>query len=66
MALHYTNPNDWGRSPLSDSALRLQQLKAELEADNKSALTKPEIIEITKEFNPAIWELLQPPSEEEH
>jgi hypothetical protein len=28
MPLHYTNPNDWGKSPLSDNALRLQQLQA--------------------------------------
>jgi hypothetical protein len=36
MALHYTNPNDWGKSPLTDNALRLQQLKAEIEADNEA------------------------------
>lgn len=36
MALDYKNPNDWGKSPLTDSALRLQQLKAEIEADNKA------------------------------
>ncbi|MBE9105522.1 hypothetical protein IQ229_11380, partial [Nostoc cf. edaphicum LEGE 07299] len=29
MALDYKNPNDWGRSPLTDSALRKQQFKAE-------------------------------------
>ncbi len=29
MPLHYTNPNDWGKSPLTDKALRLQQIKAE-------------------------------------
>jgi len=29
MALDYKNPNDWGRSPLTDSALRLEQFKAE-------------------------------------
>jgi hypothetical protein len=29
MALDYRNPNDWGRSPLTDSALRLEQFKAE-------------------------------------
>lgn len=36
MTLDYKNPNDWGKSPLTDSALRLQQLKAEIEADNKA------------------------------
>ncbi|MBG1268701.1 hypothetical protein [Nostoc sp. WHI] len=63
MALNYNNPNDWGKSPLTDRALRIERLKAELDADNEAALTKPEIIEITKESNPAIWELLQPPSD---
>lgn len=29
MPLNYLNPNDWGKSPLTDNALRLQQLKAE-------------------------------------
>ncbi|WP_265277150.1 hypothetical protein [Nostoc sp. KVJ3] len=29
MTLDYKNPNDWGRSPLTDRALRLQQIKAE-------------------------------------
>ncbi|WP_242059349.1 hypothetical protein [Nostoc foliaceum] len=29
MALDYKNPNDWGRSPLTDSALRKQQFKVE-------------------------------------
>ena len=29
MPLHYTNPNDWGRSSLTDNALRMQQIKAE-------------------------------------
>ena len=29
MTLDYNNPNDWGKSPLTDNALRMQQLKAE-------------------------------------
>ncbi|MHC5914684.1 MAG: hypothetical protein ACYTXE_27660 [Nostoc sp.] len=29
MTLDYKNPNDWGKSPLTDSALRLEQFKAE-------------------------------------
>jgi len=29
MALDYKNPNDWGKSPLTDRALRLQQFKVE-------------------------------------
>ncbi len=29
MALNYTNPNDWGKSPLTDSALRRRQFRAE-------------------------------------
>lgn len=29
MPLHYTNPNDWGRSSLTDNALRMQQIKTE-------------------------------------
>ena len=29
MALDYKNPHDWGKSPLTDSALRKQQFKAE-------------------------------------
>lgn len=59
MTLHYTNPKDWGKSPLTDNALRIEQIKAE----NKAAFKKPAIIEIRSENNPAIWELLQPPSE---
>ncbi|MCC5670297.1 hypothetical protein LC653_42550 [Nostoc sp. CHAB 5784] len=60
MTLQYTNPNDWGKSPLDDNALRIEQIKAE----NKAALKTPAIIEITSENNPDIWELLQPPSEQ--
>ncbi|WP_230967749.1 hypothetical protein [Nostoc sp. WHI] len=48
MALDYRNPNDWGKSPLTDRALRLEQFKAEnpeqwsaiIEADIQ-ALSKP-------------------------
>jgi hypothetical protein len=29
MTLDYTNPNDWGKSPLTDNALRIQQFRAE-------------------------------------
>ena len=29
MTLDHNNPNDWGRSPLTDKALRLQQFRAE-------------------------------------
>ena len=29
MTLNYNNPNDWGKSPLTDKALRLQQFRAE-------------------------------------
>ncbi len=29
MALNYNNPNDWGKSPLTDFALRMQQFRAE-------------------------------------
>ncbi|MHC5747458.1 MAG: hypothetical protein ACYTXT_37395 [Nostoc sp.] len=29
MTLDYKNPHDWGKSPLTDSALRKQQFKAE-------------------------------------
>jgi hypothetical protein len=29
MPLHYKNPNNWGRSSLTDNALRMQQIKAE-------------------------------------
>lgn len=29
MTLDYNNPNDWGKSPLTDNALRLQQFRAE-------------------------------------
>jgi hypothetical protein len=36
MPLHYKNPNDWGKSPLTDNALRLQQLQAEIDADNEA------------------------------
>lgn len=35
MPLNYLNPNDWGKSPLTDNALRLQQLKAENRAATK-------------------------------
>ena len=33
MTLDYRNPNDWGKSPLTDSALRLHQLLAETSLD---------------------------------
>lgn len=42
MALDYKNPNDWGRSPLTDRALRLQQIKAETE--NNPPLTGTEFL----------------------
>jgi len=29
MTLNYNNPNDWGKSPLTDNALRIQQFRAE-------------------------------------
>jgi hypothetical protein len=29
MTLDYTNPNDWGKSPLTDNALKMQQFRAE-------------------------------------
>ena len=29
MTLDYNNPNDWGKSPLTDNALRMQQFRAE-------------------------------------
>ncbi|MCC5661212.1 hypothetical protein LC608_30475 [Nostoc sp. XA010] len=35
-ALHYTNPNDWGRSRITDNALRLQRLQAEIDADKEA------------------------------
>ncbi len=70
--LDYTNPDDWGKSPLTDSALRIQQRRAEnpeewdimIEADLE-ALKTPAIAEITAESDPDIWALLQPPEEEE-
>ncbi|HYX17878.1 MAG TPA: hypothetical protein VE944_26665 [Nostoc sp.] len=31
MALRYTNPEHWGKSPLTDRALRIEQIKAENE-----------------------------------
>ncbi len=42
MPLHYTNPNDWGRSSLTDNALRLQQIKAE-DPDQWAAMNEKEI-----------------------
>lgn len=36
MPLDYTNPLDWGRSPLTDRALRLEQIKAKKEANAQS------------------------------
>ena len=29
MTLNFNNPNDWGKSPLTDKALRMQQFRAE-------------------------------------
>ncbi len=53
MTLDYRNPNDWGKSPLTDSALRLQQIKTEnpeqwaamIEADIEALDTPLEEIE---------------------
>ena len=50
--LDYQNPDHWGRSPLTDSALRLQQIKAEnpqqwaamIEADIQTLNTPPNVI----------------------
>ncbi len=36
MALDYKNPEHWGKSPLTDRALRLEQIKAENEANAQS------------------------------
>jgi len=35
MPLNYLNPNDWGKSPLTDNALRIQQFKAETQSATK-------------------------------
>ncbi|MHC5610852.1 MAG: hypothetical protein ACYTXA_07490 [Nostoc sp.] len=44
MSLNYLNPNDWGKSPLTDNALRLQQLQAE-NAEESTAIVEPEFDE---------------------
>lgn len=57
MTLDYRNPNDWGKSPLTDRALRLEQFKAEnpeqwsamIEADLK-ALSTP--LEESEDYPP--------------
>ncbi len=42
MTLDYKNPNDWGKSPLTDSALRLEQLKAE-NSETRAAMISADI-----------------------
>lgn len=44
MALHYTNPLDWGKSRLTDNALRIQQLQAE-NAEESPPVIDPEFDE---------------------
>lgn len=44
MGLNYLNPLHWGQSPLTDSALRLQQLQAE-NAEESPAVVEPEFDE---------------------
>lgn len=44
MALNYLNPEHWGRSPLTDRALRLQQLQAE-NAEESPLVIDPEFDE---------------------
>ncbi|MBN3925635.1 hypothetical protein [Nostoc sp. NMS4] len=36
MALNYNNPEHWGKSPLTDRSLMLEQIKAENEANAQS------------------------------
>ncbi|MBG1270815.1 hypothetical protein [Nostoc sp. WHI] len=45
MALDYKNPEDWGKSPLTDRALMLEQIKAETENKNKMQKSDYENVE---------------------
>jgi hypothetical protein len=49
MPLHYTNPNDWGKSTLTDNALRLQQIKAE-NPDQWAAMIEGDIQALSMPF----------------
>lgn len=71
MTLNYSNPDDWGKSPLTDKALRMQQFRAEnpqpwsamIEADLES-LNSPAIIEITAESDSETWARQEPTEEQ--
>ena len=56
MTLDYKNPNDWGKSPLTDSALRKQQFKAE-NPEEWAAMISADI----EAQNPPIFESLDYP-----
>jgi len=49
MALNYLNPEHWGRSPLTDRALRLQQLQAENTEES------PPVIELEFDEPVGVW-----------
>jgi len=49
MALNYKNPEDWGKSPLTDRALRLQQLQAE------NAEKSPPAVELEFDEPVGVW-----------
>ncbi|MHC5722629.1 MAG: hypothetical protein ACYTXY_00410 [Nostoc sp.] len=49
MSLNYLDPNDWGRSPLTDRALMLEQIKAE------SAEESPPVIELEFDEPIGVW-----------
>jgi len=44
MALNYNNPEHWGKSPLTDHALRIQQLQAE-KSEESAVIVEPEFDE---------------------
>ncbi|MHC5779641.1 hypothetical protein [Nostoc sp.] len=49
MSLHYTNPLHWGKSPLTDRALMLEQIKAENTEES------PSVIELEFDEPVGIW-----------
>lgn len=53
--LNYQNPDDWGKSPLTDNALRLQQMKEEIAEE----FSQPKISDNLLDSLPC----LQPPDE---
>jgi hypothetical protein len=57
MTLDYKNPNDWGKSPLTDSALRKQQFKAE-NPEEWAAMISADIEALSPDFSQTLRKMV--------